>query len=259
MAQIHFAVEEHIAWLTLDSPGKLNALSVGMWLEIRRLIESQADNRELRCIVLRGAGGNFAAGADIDEFDEVRRDEVTGRRYHLEVIGPTLEALRTAPQPIIAALEGVCVGGGLEIACACDLRLAADNLRLGVPVGRIGFPLALPELKPMLQLVGPAVAADLLLSGRLYDAQEALIKGLVNRVVPAADFEQHLAALVRSVAAGSPMAARLNKANIRMMLERGGQYTARDLDESFSFLSSDDYREGIAAFIAKRPPHFTGR
>jgi enoyl-CoA hydratase/carnithine racemase len=255
---IHVVTERHVATVTLDSPGKLNAIGVAMWRELRRVFESFADAADVRCVVVRGAGGNFAAGADIEEFREVRHDEASGRRFHLELLAPALEAIRAAPQPVVAAIEGVCVGGGLEIALACDLRIAAEGARFGAPVGRLGFPLALPELRPLLELVGPGVASELLLSGRLYDAAEALAKGLIQRVVAPGDLPAAVADTVAGVLAGSPLAARLNKSQIRLLLARAMQFTQHDLDASFGFLGSNDYREGVSAFLEKRPPRFTG-
>ncbi|MGH6609577.1 MAG: enoyl-CoA hydratase/isomerase family protein, partial [Burkholderiaceae bacterium] len=163
------------------------------------------------------------------------------------------------PIPMIAAIEGVCVGGGLEIASLCDIRLAADNARFGVPIGRLGFPLALPELVPLLRLVGPAVAAEMLLESRVLSADEAAARGVVTRVVPAASFEHELQLSIMHIASGSPLAARQNKANIRKFQSRGLDYTQHELDESFAFLDSHDYHEGVKAFLAKRPPNFTGR
>ena len=256
---IHLIIEGGVARVTLDSPDKLNAISIGMWGELRSIFNNLAGEESLRCVVVRGAGGNFAAGADIEEFTVERHDETSGRRYHLDIIGPTLSAIAHCPAPVIAAIEGVCVGGGLEIALSCDIRIARDDARFGVPVGRIGFPLALPEMVPLLQLVGPAVAAELLLANRLLDAPEAAAKGLVQRVLDAAQFEPTLAELMRGVLAGSPLAARLNKAQIRLLLDQRMRYTQHDLDASFAFFSSADYKEGIAAFLAKRPPHFTGK
>ena len=256
---IHFVAEAGVATITLDSPGKLNAVSVAMWQELRRVFEALAEDEHLRCIVVRGAGGNFAAGADLDEFGEVHRDLQSGRRFHLETVLPALKAIQAAPQPVLAAIEGVCAGGGLQIALACDVRVAGDTVRLGVPVGRLGFPVVLSELRLLLERVGASVTADLLLTGRLVDAHEAAALGLVSRVVPAADFEQRISETVHAVCAGSPLAARQNKTQIRLLLERGMQYTTHDLDASFEFLGSDDYREGVAAFLAKRPPKFTGR
>jgi len=255
---IHLSIDGHVATVTLDSPGKLNAVSVAMWNGLREGFERLAENASVRCIVVRGAGGNFAAGADIDEFAAVRADESSGRRFHLDTVAPALAAISAVPQPVIAAIEGVCVGGGLEIAVACDLRLARAGARMGAPACRLGFPLALPELRPLLELVGPGVAAEMLLTGRLYDAETAQSRGLVQETVAAESFETRLAELVRAVLANSPVAAREQKRFIRLLIARGMQFTQHDLDASFAFLASDDYREGVAAFLAKRPPHFSG-
>ncbi len=190
--KVDVSVDGGVAAVTLDSPGKLNAVSVAMWQGIARVFEEIGDAESLRVVVIRGAGGNFAAGADIDEFDRVRHDPSSGRKYHLETIGNALSAIDRCPVPLIAAIEGVCVGGGLEIASLCDIRLAADTARFGVPIGRLGFPLALPELVPLLRLVGPAVAAEMLLESRILSADEAEVRRLVTRVVPAAAFETEL-------------------------------------------------------------------
>lgn len=256
---IHCVVDAGVATVTLDSPGKLNAVGVAMWHELRRVFEALAGDDGLRCVVLRGAGGNFAAGADLDEFGEVHHDLASGRRFHLETVVPSLAAIRDARQPVLAAIEGVCAGGGLQIALACDIRIAADNARFGVPVGRLGFPVVLPELRLLLERLGQVVTAELLLSGRMLDAGEALARSVVSRVIPAAEFEHRASETAHAIAAGSPFAARRNKAQIRRLVECGMDYTAHDLDASFEFLDSDDYREGIAAFIAKRHPKFTGK
>jgi enoyl-CoA hydratase/carnithine racemase len=256
---VHVAATGEFATVTLDSPGKLNAISESMWQALARTFAAAAQEPLLRAVVIRGAGHNFAAGADIDEFERVRGDAASGRRYHLETIANALDAIAACPVPVVAAIEGVCVGGGLEVAVACDLRIAADNARIGAPVGRIGFPLALPELVPLVRLVGPGVASELLLEGRLLDAQEAAARGLVTRVAPAERFEDELQNCMTRIAAGSPRAARENKANIRRLAANGGRYTEHDLDQSFGFLESEDYREGVAAFFGKRPAQFTGR
>ena len=256
---IHYVADAGIATVTLDSAGKLNAVSVTMWQELRRVFEALAADDGVRCIVVRGAGGNFAAGADLDEFGDVHHDVSSGRRFHLETVVPSLAAVRDVPQPVLAAIEGVCAGGGLQIALACDVRIAADNARFGVPVGRLGLPVVLPELRLLLERLGQAVTAELLLTGRLLDAAEARDKGIVSRTVATADFEQRLGETAHAIAAGSPLAARRNKAQIRLLVERGMDYTAHDLDTSFEFLESEDFREGIAAFVAKRHPHFTGK
>jgi enoyl-CoA hydratase/carnithine racemase len=255
---IRLKTDSHVATVTLESPGKLNAISVSMWNELRSVFEAFADDSALSCVVIRGAAGNFAAGADIEELAEVRFDETSGRRYHLETVGPALEAIRAAPQTVIAAIEGICIGGGLEIAVACDLRVAIEGARLGAPVGRLGFPLALPELQPLVALVGPGVAAELLLAGSVFEARDAQARGLVHSVAAAADFESRVSEMTRAVLANSPLASREHKRFIRLLGARGAQVTPRELDESFAFLASNDRREGVAAFLAKRPARFTG-
>lgn len=256
---IHLAFDGAIALVTLDNPGKFNALSVAMWRALRDALVDIAARDTIHCVVLRGAGGHFAAGADIGEFPHERFDVASGRRYHLEVIAPALAAIQDAPQPVLAAIEGNCVGGGLEIASVCDLRIAAEGSRLGAPVGKLGFPLALPELAPLLRLVGPGVAAELLIAGRLLDAQEACAKGLVQRVVPADGLAAAVDETVQAILAGSPLAARLNKQNLRMLSGQGGTYTDTQLEASFAFFASADYTEGMQAFLAHRAPRFIGR
>ena len=258
MGTIHLSRDGAVATLTLDSPGKLNAISVAMWRALHEHALAVAADDAVRCVVVRGAGGSFAAGADIGEFSTVRFDEASGRAYHLDILLPALRALAGVPQPVIAAIEGVCVGGGLEIACACDVLIARAGARFGVPVGQLGFPLALPELAMLLKRVGPGVAADLLLTQRLLDADSALLAGLVQRVVAADAFDAEIASAVRGVLSASPLASRQNKAQIRALMVRG-EFSQAELDASFAFLSWDDYKEGVAAFVARRRPVFTGK
>ncbi len=256
---VHLRSAGETATVVLESPGKLNAISESMWHALARVFSTFADTPGLRAVVIRGAGHNFAAGADIEEFERVRGQPADGRRYHLETIANALAAIGACPVPVIAAIEGVCVGGGLEVAIASDLRIAADNARIGAPVGRLGFPFALPELVPLLRLVGPGVASELLLEGRLFDAHEAAARGLVTRAVAIERFDTELRDCVSRIVAGSPLSARENKANIRRLSATGGVYTEHELDASFAFLQSEDYREGVAAFRAKRPARFTGK
>jgi enoyl-CoA hydratase/carnithine racemase len=256
--RVQLSISHGLARLTLDSPGKLNAISVAMWGELAQHCASIAADSSVRCVVVQGAQGHFAAGADIAEFPQVRFDEASGRGYHLALMAPALEALRTLAMPVLAAIEGNCIGGGLEIALACDLRVARADARFGAPVGRLGFPFALSELKTLVQLVGPAVAAELLLAGRLLTGEEAERKGLVQRAVPAPQFALAVEETIDGVLAGSPLAARLNKANL-LRLMSGSELTPQELEGSFGFFRSADYAEGIAAFLARRPPQFTGR
>ncbi|GAB7544559.1 enoyl-CoA hydratase/isomerase family protein [Cupriavidus sp. 8B] len=256
---VAFAREGDVATVTLSNAGKLNAISVAMWRALAQGFADLSADPSLRCVVLRGADGNFAAGADIAEFPEQRGDAAALRRYHEAVIAPALAAIAGCLHPTLAMIEGVCVGGGLEIACHCDLRIAADDSRFGVPINRLGFPMAPGELTGLLALAGRAVTLEILLEGRVFDAAEAREKGLLTRVVPAASLGNEVAAAVKRIAAGAPLAARINKESIRRLASAPAPLTAAELDAHFRYGDSADHAEGVAAFLARRPPRFTGQ
>src|SRR5687768_13827471 len=183
-ADVVVARDGVVATVTLSNPGKLNALTAAMWAALTRALEAVSADEDLRCVVLRGAGDEaFAAGADIAEFAQVRNDAQQGRVYHRELVFGALRAVAECRHPTIAMIHGPCVGGGLEIACQCDLRLAGESARFGVPINRLGFPIAYDELNALLPVVGRAVALEILVEGRVWDAREALSKRLVTRVV----------------------------------------------------------------------------
>ncbi len=246
------------ATVTLSHPDKLNAISAAMWLALADHFARLSADDTLRCVVIRGADGNFAAGADIAEFPAVRGDDAAVRRYHMEIIAPALAAIAQCRHPTVAMIEGVCVGGGLEIACHCDLRIAAADSRFGVPINRLGFPMAPGELQGLLALAGRAVTLEILLEGRVFDAAEARDKGLLTRVVPAAGLAAEVTATVGRIAAGAPAAARINKATIRRLAPQPAPLTEADLDAHFAYAGSRDHAEGVSAFLARRPPRFTG-
>lgn len=245
-----------IAVVTLSNAGKLNALDRNMWLQLRGCFIALSDDAAVRCVIVRGADANFAAGADIAEFPTIRSTLEQGILYHTAAIGAALEAIGNCRHPTIAAIEGVCVGGGLEVACACDLRIAAANARFGIPINRLGFALAPGEMVGLLQLVGRAVALELLLEGRVIDAAEALQKGLITRIaddVPVAARE-----CAGRIARGAPLAAQMNKRLINRL--SAGPLSLSDAEHAAAFapLGSADYQEGVRAFLDKRPPVFTG-
>ncbi|AJG20663.1 enoyl-CoA hydratase/isomerase family protein [Cupriavidus basilensis] len=256
---VAFAREGNVATVTLSHAGKLNAISVAMWRALAQGFADLSADPSLRCVVVRGADGNFAAGADIAEFPEERGDAAALRRYHEAVIAPALAAIAGCLHPTLAMIEGVCVGGGLEIACHCDLRIAAADSRFGVPINRLGFPMAPGELTGLLALAGRAVTLEILLEGRVFDAAEAREKGLLTRVVPAAALDDEVAAAVKRIVAGAPLAARINKQSIRRLAPAPAPLTAAELDAHFRYGDSADHAEGVAAFLARRPPRFSGQ
>jgi enoyl-CoA hydratase len=257
MSTILLAQDGAIATVTLSNPGKLNAISVAMWERLSASFAALALNQSVRCVVVRGAGANFAAGADIEEFPHLRNTVDQGIHYHEKVIAPALKAIAECPHPTIAAIEGACVGGGLEIACACDLRIASPSARFGIPINRLGFPLAPGELQGLLQLVGKARTLEILLEGRVFDATEAKDKGLLQRI--ADDVQSAAIETAARIAAGAPLAARLNKEMVRRLTPEVAPLDQHELQSAFSFLATHDYREGVQSFLDKRNPIFTGK
>lgn len=225
-----------------------------MWEALRSTFDQLSTDDTVRCVVVRGAGGHFAAGADISEFAQVRHDRASGTHYHMNVIAPALTAVATCPHPTVAAIEGNCVGGGLEIAASCDLRIAQRQARFGIPIHRLGFPLAPLEMQAVLALVGKAVTLELLLEGQLLNADTACVKGLVQHVTDTLD--KSLQTTIENILRGSPEAARISKRLARHYAESSQPLTADQLDAAFAYLDSENYRAGIAAFLGKRPPPF---
>lgn len=256
MDNIRCEIQGNLAYITISNPGKLNALNMGMWNALTAHFTSLHQNYDLRCIIIRGDGGNFAAGADVQEFATVRNTLADGMRYHNQVIAAALKAISECQHPVVAAIEGVCVGGGLEIAISSDIRIASPNSRFGIPINKLGFPLAPQELKSLLGLVGKAVALEILLEGRILNAIEAKQKGLVQRLSD--DVPGEALATAQRIALGAPLAARLNKKFIRRLSFTAEPLNEEEQLEAFSFLETNDYQEGVLGFLAKQVPVFTG-
>ncbi|MCZ8404037.1 enoyl-CoA hydratase-related protein [Achromobacter xylosoxidans] len=246
-----------LARVTLSHPGRLNAITVGMWRELRDVFTRIAADDDVRCVIVCGEGGNFAAGADIREFPAERADAAGVQRYHREVLAPALQAVAQCPHPVVAQIEGVCVGGGLEIACQCDLRIAGESARFGVPINRLGFPMAPDEMRGLLALVGRAATLAILLEGRVFGAAEARELGLLTRIVADADVAAQALRSAERISQGAPLAARINK-RLSARLAQGGVLTEAEYQDYFSYADSRDHKEGVRAFLAGVDPHFSG-
>ena len=258
MQRVVVSRDGHIATVTLNNPARLNALDRPMWEALGAAMRELSDDDELRCVVLRGAGDKaFAAGADIAEFATERADSQHAKSYGA-VIDATMQAVARCRHPVVAMIKGACVGGGLEIAAMCDMRICGEASRFGVPIKNLGLTMGYGELQGVLALVGRAVTLELLLEGRVFDAAQALQKRLVNRVVADADVEREAYAIAGRIAAGAPLVARWHKQFIDRLTVAPAVPPAV-WDEGFACFDTADYRAGVAAFLARRKPQFEGR
>lgn len=255
MATVDLSITGEIATLTLNNPGKLNAIDLAMWQQLAENMAKLSVDRGIRCIVIRGAGSDaFAAGGDLEEFVTARATLAQAVHYHGQVAG-ALNAIADCPHPTVALIQGACIGGGLEIAGVCDLRISSESARFGAPINRLGFSMYPGEMEGLLKLAGAAVIKEILLEGRILTATEAYEKGLVSRVVPAAQVEDEAYASARRICAGAPLVAGWHKQWIRR-LQSGKPLDEEEKAASFAFLDTEDYREGLAAFLEKRKPVF---
>ena len=243
-----------LARLTLSNPAKFNAMSRSMWRELTMLVDDLSVMPDLRCVILAGEGGHFCAGGDIAEYPAFRFDEASLRAFHEDEVWPALQALLDCPVPLLAQIEGNCMGAGLEIASCCDIRLASASARFGAPIARLGFPMAPREARLVAHELGTTVARSMLLEASVYNADALLAAGFLTAVVSETGVAVEASARAQRMAALGPQAARLNKQTLRrLQSEPAGDPAWAD---AYAYASSDEHREGIAAFLAKRTAAF---
>jgi enoyl-CoA hydratase len=255
--EVLLARDGAIATVTLNNPDKLNAMSFGMWMRLGEVMRELDADDGVRCVLLRGAGEKaFAAGADISEFANVRRDARVAKDYGDKIEG-TMRAVKECRHPSVAMIHGVCVGGGLEVASQCDLRICGESSRFGIPINKLGLVVGYGEMQALVDLLGRATALEVLLEGRVFGAAEAKEKGLVNRVVADELVEPEALAAAGRIAAGAPLVARWHKKFARRLADPR-PLTQAERDEAYACFDTADYRAGIEAFLSKRKPDFTG-
>jgi len=247
-----------IATVILSHPERLNALSLAMWEQLGAHARKLDKDMSLRCIVVRGAGDKaFAAGADIAAFQKERANSRQAKKYGAR-IGAAMQAFAACRHPVVALIQGACVGGGLLVASQADIRICGESSRFGVPVKNLGLVEAYDELQGMLRVAGRAASLEILLEGRIWGAREAYEKGLVNRMVPDDKVIEEAYATARRIAEGAPLAARWHKKFVRR-LANPKPLSRKEFDESYACFDTEDFREGVAAFLAKRKPRFVGK
>lgn len=254
--EIRIEREGPIAFATLSHPGRLNAMSRAMWTALRTAFERFASDATLRCIVLRGEGAAFCAGGDISEYPGFRFDPAQLRAFHEDEVGAALQAMLDCEVPVVAQIEGACLGAGLEMASCCDLRLAGTSATFGAPIAKLGFPMAPREAAIVHRAVGDLLARDMLLAAGVHDAQRLREAGFLLRVLADAEVADEAAALARRVAALAPEAARANKRVLAALARSVASPLAALLPSAYDYADSPEHREGIDAFLAKRTPDF---
>jgi enoyl-CoA hydratase/carnithine racemase len=254
--------------VTLSNRGKFNAMSRAMWRQLQTVfIEVQADPL-VRCVLLRGEGDHFCAGGDIAEYPSFRFNESELRQFHEHDVWGGLQAMLDCDVPIVAQIQGNCMGAGVEIASCCDLRVAADTARFGAPIARLGFPMAPREAALVAQAVGGTVARAMLLAAEVFDAPAMLARGFLTQLQNDAEIGAYSHALAQRVVTLAPQAARMNKQTLRALGEQKVHPSLVDIAQTathsiakaaataYAYADSAEHREGIAAFLAKRQPQF---
>ncbi len=252
--------EPPLGWLVMNRPQVRNAMNLATWRAIAEGAGELEADPEIRVIIMRGVGEEaFISGADISEFTELRSNAEKARAYR-DWPNRAIAALVNSSKPVIAMIAGVCVGGGVQVALSCDIRIAARGTRFGIPAARLGLAYPLDGVQALAHVVGPANAREILLSARLFDAEEALAMGLIHKLTAAQELETFVRQYAEQMARNAPLTMAAAKACIRESLKDAAQRDHKLLEEMVArCFNSEDYREGVRAFGEKRRPKFSGR
>lgn len=249
---------DSLARVRFNRPSKHNAFTVQMYEDFANAMKRLGEDESVRCIVLSGEGGRaFCVGSDISEFSGDRMGSAAAQSYAARTAGATIN-LRDCPHPTIARINGYCVGGGLEIAAMCDIRICSDDAKFSIPSNKIGLTLDYSELSVLVDLIGRRRTAEILLDSRMFDAEEALRIGLVSKVVPLSELDREVDEAAERIVRSAPLSNRWHKKFLRRLADPA-PLTARELEEPFLAFDTADYQEGSAAFAEKRQPNFRAK
>ena len=248
----------HLIEVVLNRPEKLNAMTKPMWIELGKTFKKLSKNKNLRCIVIRGQGGkSFSPGNDIAEFTKERSSSKLAKAYGKFLHG-TLGEIFNCPIPTIALIEGICVGGGLEIAGCCDIRICGKSSRFGIPIKRLGLTMAAKELEVLLKVTNYSTAMEILFEGRVFEADEAFEKKLVNRVVEDKNVEKEAYKSAELICEGAPKVTRWHKQFARNIL-KNGKVTEKINNLGYKCYDTEDFKIGYQSFLNKTKPKFKNK
>ena len=248
----------YLAEVVLNRPDKLNAMTKPMWIELGKVFKKLSKDKKLRCIIIRGKGRkSFSPGNDIGEFKKERSSSKLAKDYGKFLHG-TLSEIFNCPIPTVALIEGICVGGGLEIAGCCDIRICGKSSRFGVPIKRLGLTMAAKELEVLLKVTSYSTAMEILFEGRVFNAEEAFEKKLVNRVVKDKDVEKEAYRSAELICEGAPKVARWHKQFARNIL-KNGKVTEKINNLGYKCYDTEDFKIGYKSFLNKIKPKFKNR
>ena len=249
-----------VGWIVFDQPAKRNAISGAMWRGIPPAMARFDADPEVRCVAFRGAGSEaFAAGADISEFESLRAERAAVAEYD-DLLDRVLHAIQDSRKPSLAMIHGFCLGGGLEVALACDLRYCGASAQFGIPAAKLGLAYNAEGHKRLLETVGHARAREIMFLGRRYGAEEGFDMGLVNRVFPDSELENEVEKILATLCDNAPLSIANSKTILEEYVKSAGAPDAARMREAIERCArSADYEEGRRAFMEKRKPRFRGR
>ncbi len=256
---IEYKQDQGIAHVIINNPARMNSMTRKMWGELEVIFNQIQIDKQVKCVIVRGVGQHFCAGGDISEYAQFRFNSETLENFHEKTVWNGLKAMLSCDVPILAQIQGNCMGAGVEIACCCDIRLCSDNSLFGAPIAKLGFPMAPKEAELVVRELGLPVARQLLLEACVFSAHQMHALGFVSEVTGVDDLSVSVAQRSGKISSLSIEAARLNKQTLRSLVQ--GYKSSAQLSEDvtqhpYAYASNAHHREGVMAFLEKRRPQF---